>query len=250
VRRSTEAERTEFRSLAQPVWERHSAAVNRAMTRMPALRGAQVDAARTDLVAVHIHLSGGHGELDHRKPDGAGIPACYTACLASGLCRLPSYRGVAVRGGLPADGDLERFVPGTLLRDPEPVSALPIGVAADRSAAVGGYVIWSFTGRRVRPLLGAGPGSASDEVVFPPGTGFRVLDVRSAGPAPIVLLSEVRGAGPGTGDLLGVLDDADRVTLGRLDEALSRQVPSPGGTAPATWPARCAESLGEETGRQ
>jgi hypothetical protein len=249
VRRSTEAERTEFRSLAQPVWERHSAAVNRAMTRMPALRGAQVDAARTDLVAVHIHLSGGHGELGHREPDGAGIPACYAACLASGLCRLPSYRGVAVRGGLPADGGLERFVPGTLLRDPEPVSALPIGVAADLSATAGGYVIWSFTGRRVRPLLGAGPGSASDEVVFPSDTGFRVLDVRSAGPAPIVLLSEVRGAGSGTGDRPGVLDEADRVTLARLDEALSRQVPSPGGTTPATWPARCTEPLGE-TGRQ
>lgn len=208
------------------------------MTRMPALRGAQVDAARTDLVAVHIHLTGGHGELGQQ-----GSPASYTACLASGLCRLPSYRGVAVRGGLP-DGGLERFVPGTLLRDPRPVSALPIGVAADLSATAGGFVIWSFTGRRVRPLLGAGPGAASDEVVFPPGTGFRVLDVRDEGPAPIVLLSEVRGAGSES----GVLDDADRVTLTRLDEALSRQVP--GGTAPATWPARCAEPLGEETGRQ
>jgi hypothetical protein len=244
VRRSSETERTEFRSLAQPVWERHSAAVNRAMTRMPALRGAQVDAARTDLVAVHIHLSGGHGELDAREPGGAGTPACYTACLASGLGRLPSYRGVAVRGGLPADGGLERFVPGSVLRDPRPVSALPVGVAADLPATAGGYVIWSLTGRRVRPLLGAGTGAASDEVVFPPGTGFRVLDVRSAGPAPIVLLSEVRGAGQGP----GVLDDADRAALARLDEALSRQ--AQGGTAPATWPARCTEPLGEETGWQ
>jgi hypothetical protein len=248
VRRSTEGERTEFRSLAQPVWERHSAAVNRAMTRMPALRGAQVDAARTDLVAVHLHLSGGHGELDHR-PDGAGVPACYTACLASGLCRLPSYRGVAVRGGLPTGGGLERFVPGTLLREPAPVSALPIGVAGDPSATAGGYVIWSFTGRRVRPLLGTASGSASDEVVFPPGTVFRVLDVRPAGPAPIVLLTEVRGGGSGTGDRPGVLDDADRVTLTRLEEALSRPAPSPGGAAPGTWPARCAEPLGAETGQ-
>ncbi|GAB3976047.1 hypothetical protein GCM10029978_061780 [Actinoallomurus acanthiterrae] len=35
LRRSTEAERAEFRSLVQPIWERHSAAVNRALTRMP-----------------------------------------------------------------------------------------------------------------------------------------------------------------------------------------------------------------------
>ena len=204
VRRSTEAERSEFRSLVQPVWDRHSAAVSRAMTRMPALRGSQVDAARTDLVAVHIYLSGGHDQLDDREPvrasrDGADVLDSSTASLVSGLCRLPSYWGVAVRGGLPADGGLERLVPGRLLRGPWPVSALPIGVATDLSAAAGGYVIWSSTGRRVRPLLGTGPGSASDEVVFPPGAGFRVLEVRSEDAAPIVLLSEVFGSGPGIG---------------------------------------------------
>jgi hypothetical protein len=209
---------------------------------MPALRGAQVDAARTDLVAVHIYLSGGEDELASRTPrDGTDVPGSYLACLASGLCRLPSYRGVAVRGGLPG-GALGRFLPGTVLREPGPVSALPIGVAAGLSAAAGGYVIWSSTGRRVRPLLGSAPGAASDEVVFPPGTTFRVLDVRSAGPAPIVVLTEVTGAGPETGRP-DALDDADRATLERLDEALRRQVPSPGGTSLDAWPARCVEPL-------
>lgn len=250
VRRSTEAERSEFRSLVQPVWERHSAAVSRAMTRMPALRGSQVDAARTDLVAVHLYLSVRHDEPDDREPvrvpsDGADDP--YTACLVSGLCRLPSYRGVAARGGLPADGGLERLVPGRLLREPGPVSALPIGAAAGLSAATGGYVIWSSTGRRVRPLLGTGPGAASDEVVFPPGVGFRVLEVRTEGAAPIVLLSEVLGSGPAIDDRPGGLDDADRATLERLDEALGRQVPSATGTSPGTWPERCAHPLGEPT---
>jgi hypothetical protein len=246
VRRSTEAERADFRSLAQPVWERHSASVNRAMTRMPALRGTQVDAARTDLVAVHIYLSGGHAELNRRPEEHApGIPACYSACLAAGLCRLPSYRGVAVHGGLPADGGLERYVPGAMLREQGPVSALPIGVAAGLTAATGGYVIWSATGRRVRPLLGAAP----DEVVFPPGTAFRVLDVRSTGPAPIVLLSEVLGGGPGIDDRPGGLCDADRATLERLDEALRREKLPAGGTSLATWPARCAEPLDEGTGQ-
>jgi hypothetical protein len=240
VRRSTEAERAEFRTLAQPVWERHSASVNRAMTRMPALRGAQVDAARTDLVAVHIYLSGGQGELD--EEDGGGMPAGYTACLGSGLCRLPSYRGAVVRGGLP-EGGLERFMPGSVVREPGPVSALPIGVAAGLSAAAGGYVIWSSTGRRVRPLLGSTSGAASDEVVFPPGAAFRVLDVRSAGPAPIVLMTEVVGGGP-VDERPGGLDDADRATLERLDEALRRQAASTSGASPATWPARCAEPLG------
>lgn len=247
ARRSSEKERAEFRSLAQPVWERHSATVNRAMTRMPALRGPQVDAARTDLVAVHLYLSDSHGELTppgEATPDDAGLPGCYTACLASGLCRLPSYRGVAVRGGLSAGEGIERFVPGSVLREPGPVSALPLGVAAGLSAAAGGFVIWSSTGRRVRPLLGSVPGLAADEVVFPPGTGLRVLDVRSAGPAPIVLLSEVLGSGPAADDRRGGLDDADRATLERLDEALRRQAPSSGGASPTTWPTRCAKPLG------
>jgi hypothetical protein len=209
---------------------------------MPALRGAQVDAARTDLVAVHLYLGGDDGEL----PD-VEDPGSYIACLTSGLYRLPSYRGVAVRGGLAADGGLERFLPGAVIHEPGPVSALPIGVAAGLSAAAGGYVIWSSTGRRVRPLLGSGAGAASDEVVFPPGTAFRVLDIRSADPAPIVLLSEVPGARPD--DRPGALNDADRATLERLDEALRRQAPSQGGTAPDTWPARCTEPLGGEMGR-
>jgi hypothetical protein len=243
VRRSTEAERAEFRTLAQPVWERHSASVNRAMTRMPALRGGQVDAARTDLVAVHVYLSGGEGELS--QEDGAGMPAGYIACLGSGLCRLPSYRGTVVRGGLP-EGGLERFMPGSVLREPGPVSALPIGAAAGLSAAVGGYVIWSSTGRRVRPLLGSTSGVAADEVVFPPGTAFRVLDVRSTGPAPVVLMTEVVGGGP-VDERPGGLDGADRATLDRLDEALRRQASAAGGATPAAWPARCAAPLGTGT---
>ncbi|GAA0340927.1 hypothetical protein NE235_36610 [Actinoallomurus spadix] len=254
LRRSTETERAEFRSLVQPVWERHSAAVNRAMTQMPALRGGQADAARTDLVAVHVHLSGGLGEPDGPEPGasgGAALPHAYLACLASGLSRLPSYRGAAVRGGLPADGDLERFAPGTVLHGPGPVSALPIGQAAGLTTATGGYVIWSATGRRVRPLVASGHGAVADEIVFPPGTAFRVLGVRSAGQAPIVLLSEIVRAGSETetGDRPGVLGDADRAALERLDEALRRQEPTAGGTSPAAWPVRCAEPLGEAAGR-
>ncbi|MCO5994333.1 hypothetical protein [Actinoallomurus rhizosphaericola] len=250
LRRSTEAERTKFRSLVQPIWERHSAAVNRAMTRMPALRGGQVDAARIDLVAVHVHLSGGLSELDGHEPGSPGghaLPEAYLACLASGLSRLPSYRGAAARGGLPADGDLERFVPGTVLHEPGPVSALPIGDAAGLPAA-GGYVIWSSTGRRVRPLAGSGSGTGPEEIVFPPGTAFRVLGVRSAGQAPIVLLSEIIRAGSGTGDRPGVLGDADRAALERLDEALRRQAPTTGAASPAAWPVRCAAPLGEASG--
>ncbi|GAB3976045.1 hypothetical protein GCM10029978_061770 [Actinoallomurus acanthiterrae] len=202
-----------------------------------------MDAARIDLVAVHVHLSGGFGEPYGGEPGGPGFPDSYLACLASGLSRLPSYRGVAVRGGLSADAGLARFVPGTVLRGSGPVSALPIGGAAGPSA-VGGYVIWSSTGRRVRPLLGSGSGAGADEVVFSPGTTFRVLGVRSDGQARIVLVSEVVGGGSKTDDRPGVLGAADQAVLEKLDEALGRHSPAAEGASPAGWPVRCAEPLG------
>lgn len=236
---STEAERTAFRALADAVWERHSAAVTRALTRMPALRGAEQEAARTDLVALHVYLDTSYG------PEAPGAPAPdspaarlsqaalahgmrtgderllpYAACVASALRRLPSYRGPAIRGTHEADGGL---VPGTLLRDPGPMCALPLAAGAKRPAGAQ-YAIWSVTGRRTRQLTGrpasAGSASGGDEVVFAPGTLLRVLDVREADGAPLVLLREVPAAGAVPQDVR--LDDHDRAALDRLDEALRR----------------------------
>ncbi|PPS77975.1 MULTISPECIES: hypothetical protein [Streptomyces] len=236
---STEAERTAFRALADAVWERHSAAVTRALTRMPALRGAEQEAARTDLVALHVYLDTSYdpeapdapapdspaARLNHaalargmRTGDERLLP--YAACVASALRRLPSYRGLAIRRTHEADGGL---VPGTLLRDPGPMCALPLGAGAPRPAGAQ-YAIWSVTGRRTRPLTGrpasAGSASGGDEVVFAPGTLLRVLDAREADGAPLVLLREVPAAGAVPQDVR--LDDHDRAALDRLDEALRR----------------------------
>ncbi|MEK8171957.1 hypothetical protein NKH77_29045 [Streptomyces sp. M19] len=40
--------------------ERHSAAVTRAFTRMPALRGREQEAARVDMIALHLYLNTSH----------------------------------------------------------------------------------------------------------------------------------------------------------------------------------------------
>ncbi|WP_405537423.1 hypothetical protein OG787_31900 [Streptomyces sp. NBC_00075] len=233
---STEEERTSFRALADAAWERHSAAVNRALAGMPALRGAAQEAARADLIAVRMYLKNGEGPLDHREltrslRDGEPRLVPYAACLASGLGRLPSYRGAVLcgPGGAAGHGELR---PGTVLRDPAPLSGLPLDAAGkDRIAGVG-YAIWSITGRRVRQLLDSG-----EEIVFAPGTPFRVLDVRTEGGAPLVLLRQL----PDMGTMSGVLEDADRTALERIQHALTDRT-SPG---PGEWPERCSGPVGE-----
>jgi hypothetical protein len=212
---------------------------------MPALRGPELDAARTDLVALHMYLTLDQGPLSRadladRLAAGDDSFASYAVCLASGLDRLPSYRGAAVRGGLTPDpglDGLDALDPGTVLHEPGPLSALSIDAAPGASS--GRYVIWSSSGRRVRSLLGASPTSVvPDEVVFAPGTAFRLLAVRSQEVAPVVLLRELPGAVPAVAGRPEPLDDLDRGILSRLDEALDRPASAVRAVAPA-WPDRC-----------
>lgn len=237
---STEEERRSFRALADAAWERHSAAVNRALAGMPTLRGAAQEAARADLIAVRMYLQNGEGPLNHRELTRslrAGEPRLvpYAACLASGLGRLPSYRGAVLcgPGTAPGQGELR---PGAVLRDPAPLSGLPLDPAGkDRSEGVG-YAIWSITGRRVRQLLDSG-----EEVVFTPGTPFRVLDVldvRTEGATPLVLLRQLPETAMTTS---GVLEDADHTALERLQHALTDRT-SPG---PGEWSERCSGPIGQ-----
>ncbi|MFJ9562764.1 hypothetical protein ACIRQQ_22295 [Streptomyces fuscichromogenes] len=238
ARRSTEAERGVFREAAQEVWDRHSAAVSRVITRMPALRGHELGAARTDLVAVHAYLTVDDGpfsaaELTRALAEGSRDEdvAAFAACLVSGLGRLPSYRGVAVRGGSLPPG----LAPGQEFHVPGPVSAL-LGGAAGPAGPEGRCVIWSATGRRVRSLLGAAP----DEVVFAPGTSFRALQVSSGDEVPLALLREVPGIGAaGTGSAGVGLDDMDRAVLKQLQVALEKSASAARGESPQAWPPRC-----------
>ncbi|MCY0949247.1 hypothetical protein [Streptomyces sp. H27-S2] len=257
--RSTEAERTAFRTLAETVWERHAAAVARTLTRMPALRGAEQVAARADLVALLLYLGPSDGPFGHRELEralraGGGRLLPYAACVASALRRLPSFRGLALRGALPdaapgaGAGDAGLPRPGTVLRDPAAVSALPCGAAGPEPGSAR-YAIWSVTGRRVRQLGAAGSSAAHDEVVFAPGTAFRVLDVRTDGPGPLVLLRQlsVSATAPPPARYAEP-DGEDHAVLARLDEALRGRPEAPAGFA---WPERCAgplEGAGPEAG--
>ncbi|MGV9943477.1 hypothetical protein [Streptomyces sp. NPDC003401] len=241
------AERAAFRDAAAGAWEGHAAAVSRVLTRMPALRGHELEAARTDLVAAHAYLTAEEGPLHHRElirdlHTGEGRLLPYAGCLASALRRLPSYRGVALRGG---ETDGPEPVVGTLLHDPAPVSALA-GSSVLPAGVPGRYAIWSVTGRKVRQLLDR-PGSSTEayeEIVFVPGTGFRVLGVRSvpAGPS-VVLLRELPGNATAYMDGSEELSGLDLKALAHLEEALAKGFRADGGPQ---WPERCSGPVGQE----
>ncbi|AKZ54125.1 hypothetical protein SAM23877_1076 [Streptomyces ambofaciens ATCC 23877] len=240
-------ERAAFREAAGGAWEGHAAAVSRVLTRMPALRGHELEAARTDLVAAHAYLTAEEGPLHHGEVirdlcSGEGRLLPYAGCLASALRRLPSYRGVAVRGG-GADGPGPAV--GALLHDPAPVSALAGSSALPAGAPVR-YAIWSVTGRKVRQLLDRPGGStdAYEEIVFVPGTAFRVLGVRaaSAGP-PVVLLRELPGTATAYMDGSEELSGLDLKARAHLEEALAKGFRV--GDGP-WWPDRCAGPVGQD----
>ncbi|MDN3271155.1 hypothetical protein [Streptomyces sp. MA15] len=241
------AERAAFRDAAAGAWEGHAAAVSRVLTRMPALRGHELEAARTDLVAAHAYLTAGEGPLHHRElvrdlHTGEGRLLPYAGCLASALRRLPSYRGVALRGG---DADGPEPAVGALLHDPAPVSALT-GASALPAGSPVRYAIWSVTGRKVRQLLDrpGGPAETHEEIVFVPGTGFRVLGVRTApaGP-PVVLLRELPGNATAYMDGSQELSGLDLKALTHLEESLAKGFRV--GDGPQ-WPERCSGPVGQD----
>ncbi|NEE36315.1 hypothetical protein G3M53_64235, partial [Streptomyces sp. SID7982] len=77
--------------------------------------------------------------------------------------------------------------PGDVVRDAAPVTGLPLDPAGKQRVAGAGFAIWSTTGRRVRRLLDGG-----EQIVFAPGTAYRVLAVRTDGPDPLITLRQIR----------------------------------------------------------
>jgi S-DNA-T family DNA segregation ATPase FtsK/SpoIIIE len=252
--RSTEGERTAFRAMIGLDWDSQAAPVRRAFSRLPALGAGERAAAAVDLVAVRLYLTAqidDFGPAALRSGDEGLRP--YLACLASGLRRLPTYRGVVARGvDTLKVADLRA---GMVLTDPGPVGGVSFaGVGADDRASLYGwppttavYVIWSDTARRVAALLDADAAATRNDVVFGPGSRFVVLDVRQgdAETPDIVLLREFTEPTGGDADRSGSgAAQAVSLALARLDGALAAFRSGPAGTGSSPWPAYALGPIG------
>lgn len=241
--RSTDEDRAAFRAMVGLGWDAHAAPVRRTFSRLPAIAATERAAAAVDLVAVRLFLTspadGAFGPAAARSGDAALRP--YLACLASGLGRLPTYRGAVLHGvDTPARTDLT----GTVLTEPGPVGGLSLSgdeaYGWPPTATV--YVIWSDTARRVAALSDADPendaAARRGDVMFGPGSRFAVLDVRpgDADTPDLVLLREL----PATqGDEAG---QGGHLALTRLNKALERVHAAE--AVSARWPAHSLGPLG------
>ena len=100
-----------------------------------------------------------------------------------------------------------------------------------------------MTGRKVRHLVEApgGKSLAREEIVFAPGTGFRVLGTRELHGSPVLLLRELPGSASTWTDSVEELSGLDRSALDRMDKALSEAFAD--GRGPH-WPERCVGPVG------
>ena len=193
----------------------------------------------TDLVAVRAYASGDGIEIDRvlRSADPSAALAA-AACVASGLGRLPSVRGVVYRLAVPSVAP-GRYLPGAVLTEPAFLTTILPEDEVIPAGAV--FVIWSSTGRRTGSLELDG---GADNVVFAANTAFKVLaEHASAGPDGYLLLRELpvgqQGAQPGGG-----LDDEDMAMVERLEKVMSTRTADGGHAGPPlpyrhTFPVGC-----------
>jgi hypothetical protein len=226
-RDSTVAEQARFAAAAGEAFTEAIAVVNAAMATWPALRRDGNAGAKADLAAVCLYL-GGHagtraGDVEDAVRRGTeGVVDGHLGCLVSGLRRLPVHRRPVLRQGVDEVG-AEQGTPGRLLGDPGFLTAstdLAVTVADARYDVL----IMPATARRAAELVG---GEAVAEVVFPAGSRYRTLGMRThdddlradAAPRTALLLRELAPDEEPT--VAEELDARDRAALSRLERALA-----------------------------
>jgi hypothetical protein len=242
-RPSTDEERAAFRAMVGLAWDTHAAPIRRTFSRLPAIAAAERAAAAVDLVAVRLYLTSAADEEFGPETARAGGEAArpYLACLASGLARLPTYRGAVLHG---ADTRVRTDLVGTMLTEPGAIGGVPLSPESRAgwppTATV--YVIWSHTARRVAALFDAGETRRKD-VVFGPGSRLAVLDVRQgdADTPDLVLLRELPARPAGADAAAEETPSSGRLAVTRLDEALKSVGPAGG----EEWPAHCLGPIGD-----
>jgi hypothetical protein len=228
-RESTADEQARFAAASGEEFTEALATVNAAMATWPALRGSDAGGAKADLAAVCLFLDGRDGTRaavvdDAVRQGREGVVDGHLPCLVSGLRRLPVHRRPVLRQGID-EVAAEQGIPGRLLGEPGFLTAstdLDVTVADARYDVL----IMPTTARRTAELLGGGEAT---EVVFPAGSRYRTLGLRTRDDLP----AAGKAGAPRTALLMRELspdeepnpaeelDARDRAALGRLERALA-----------------------------
>ncbi|MFI9380111.1 hypothetical protein [Kutzneria sp. NPDC052558] len=239
-------ERAWLRKALNDQYDVAASTVSRMLSEVPGLRvGMEADEVLADLVAVRLYLTGDTESVD-RAVRGAtpGPHVPMARCVSSGLRRLPSFRGATQLWAAAGPSELDWY------RDRALVSewAFLTASTSSRPPREGEieFRIWAMTARRTQ-LIDA---RVADRVLFVPGTGFKVLDVRDE-PTPVVLLRELSSAEIGEdGQVNAGRSMFDDLALNGLDQAAQEWAARPDTTAPrltATAPPGLVSLASERT---
>lgn len=218
-----------------------ASAVSRVLSQAPGLRGSRDSAADAlaDLAAVKLYLSGYARQVDQGARTGqVGPHVPFGRCVAAGLRRLPSHRGPAMLRAALGDAEWQWYGARGVLTDWAFCPTLAAGGWRLRGNV--DFLIWSVTARRtelVDPAWGR-------QVIFLPGTSFRVLRVRSAQRRE-VLLREIAPAeigADGRAEFMGPLDELAVAGLENASEAWAGERAS--GPLPGRYAHRFAHPPG------
>ena len=194
-----------------------ASSVARLMSEYPGLRAgssASDTDVLTDLVALRLYLTGKIGGLDDAVRAGKVGPHVPLArCVASGLRRLPSYRGpLRTRASLNEE-QVRWYGARGLVTEWSFLPAVASGdLALPGSAEI---LIWSMSARRTGLLDPSRP----DQVVFQPGTSFKVLGAESGDDGPRIRLRELTRTEVAPDGTVQSVPALDEFAVSVLDEA-------------------------------
>ncbi|HTI25728.1 MAG TPA: hypothetical protein VL652_32360, partial [Kutzneria sp.] len=208
-------ERAWLRKALSSQYDVAASTVSRMLSQVPGLRvGMQADEVLADLVGVRLYLTGDSAGVDEAIRTAAPGPHVPLArVVTSGLKRLPSYRGATQLWAVAGPSELDWYRNRLLVSEWAFLTATING----RPAVTGQveFRVWSMTARRTQLI----DPSVADQVLFVPGTNFKVLDVRDE-PTPVVLLRELSTAEIGEdGQVNTGRSMFDDLALSGLDQA-------------------------------
>jgi hypothetical protein len=194
-----------------------ASSVMRLLSETPGLRAVGADAdAVTELVAARLYATGDTRRLDDAvRAAGVGPHVPLARCIASGLRRLPSYRGVARTCAELTDAEFQWYRENRRFTE---WSFFPV-LTTDRLRPAGGVelLFWCLTARRTGLIDPALP----DQAVFLPGTAFKVLRADESAQRSLMLreLSNAEAAETGAADPAAGASPLDQMALAALGKA-------------------------------